>query len=146
MDYRDFVRKHRDSGADITIAALPCDEKRASAFGLMKIDSTGKVTCTHTHTSPHRGLSFPKSHEHTHTAHTDRVLDWPRSMHTQMHTHMHVGELPQEHTHTCTHTHKHRWLSLHRSMLTHTRPHTCSHALKHMHTHAHAHTHMHTHR
>lgn len=44
MDYRDFVRKHRDSGAAITIAALPCDEKNASAFGLMKIDAEGRVT------------------------------------------------------------------------------------------------------
>eukprot|EP00879_Flechtneria_rotunda_P008433 GHRR01008834.1.p1 GENE.GHRR01008834.1~~GHRR01008834.1.p1 ORF type:complete len:440 (+),score=131.05 GHRR01008834.1:586-1905(+) len=43
MDYKDFVRKHRESGAAITIAALPCDEKRASAFGLMKINETGRV-------------------------------------------------------------------------------------------------------
>lgn len=43
MDYKDFVRKHRESGAAITIAALPCDEKRASAFGLMKIDEAGRV-------------------------------------------------------------------------------------------------------
>lgn len=43
MDYREFVKKHRASGADITIAALPCDEKRATSFGLMKIDSDGKV-------------------------------------------------------------------------------------------------------
>lgn len=43
MDYRDFVRKHRESGAAITIAALPCAEKQASAFGLMKIDASGKV-------------------------------------------------------------------------------------------------------
>lgn len=43
MDYRDFVRKHRESGAAITIAALPCEEKIASAFGVMKIDSEGKV-------------------------------------------------------------------------------------------------------
>ncbi|KAG2448228.1 hypothetical protein HYH02_006813 [Chlamydomonas schloesseri] len=43
MDYRDFVRKHRDSGAAITIAALPCAEKEASAFGLMKIDDAGRV-------------------------------------------------------------------------------------------------------
>lgn len=43
MDYRQFVKAHRASGAAITIAALPCDEKRASAFGLMKIDSTGRV-------------------------------------------------------------------------------------------------------
>jgi glucose-1-phosphate adenylyltransferase len=43
MDYKEFVRKHRESGAAITIAALPCDEKRASAFGLMKIDESGRV-------------------------------------------------------------------------------------------------------
>ncbi len=43
MDYREFVKKHRETKADITIAALPCDEKRASAFGLMKIDGSGQV-------------------------------------------------------------------------------------------------------
>lgn len=43
MDYRDFVRKHRESGAAITIAALPCAEKEASSFGLMKIDEAGRV-------------------------------------------------------------------------------------------------------
>jgi glucose-1-phosphate adenylyltransferase len=37
------VRKHRESSAAITIAALPCDEARASAFGLMKIDASGRV-------------------------------------------------------------------------------------------------------
>jgi len=44
MDYRDFVRKHKESNAAITIAALPCAEKEASAFGLMKIDKDGVVT------------------------------------------------------------------------------------------------------
>ena len=43
MDYSDFVEKHVHSGADITVSALPCDEKRASAFGLMKIDDTGRI-------------------------------------------------------------------------------------------------------
>lgn len=43
MDYRKFVEEHRRAGADITIAALPCDEKRATAFGLMKIDGQGRV-------------------------------------------------------------------------------------------------------
>ena len=43
MDYRDFVLKHRESGAAITIAALPSTEKEASAFGVMKIDGSGKV-------------------------------------------------------------------------------------------------------
>nr|AEL29992.1 ADP-glucose pyrophosphorylase small subunit [Dunaliella parva] len=44
MDYRDFVRKHKESQAAITIAALPCAEKEATGFGLMKIDGNGVVT------------------------------------------------------------------------------------------------------
>lgn len=43
MDYREFIQAHRDSNADITVAALPVDEKKAKAFGLMKIDNTGKI-------------------------------------------------------------------------------------------------------
>lgn len=42
-NYQDFVREHRETGADITVAALPCDPQRASAFGLMKIDGSGKI-------------------------------------------------------------------------------------------------------
>lgn len=44
MDYRDFIRAHRESGADITISALPMDEKRAQSFGVMNIDKTGRIT------------------------------------------------------------------------------------------------------
>ncbi|KAF2309480.1 hypothetical protein GH714_003183 [Hevea brasiliensis] len=43
MDYLDFVQNHRQSGADITISCLPMDDSRASDFGLMKIDSKGRV-------------------------------------------------------------------------------------------------------
>lgn len=43
MDYREFVQAHRVAGADITVAALPCAEKEATAFGLMKIDDTGRI-------------------------------------------------------------------------------------------------------
>jgi len=43
MDYSQFVLAHRQAGADITVAALPCKEKEAEAFGLMKIDDTGKI-------------------------------------------------------------------------------------------------------
>ena len=43
MNYQDFVNKHRVTGADITVAALPANEKVASAFGLMKIDDTGRI-------------------------------------------------------------------------------------------------------
>ena len=43
MDYMKFVQKHRETDADITVAAIPCDEKRAGDFGLMKIDKTGRI-------------------------------------------------------------------------------------------------------
>ncbi|CAJ2649540.1 unnamed protein product [Trifolium pratense] len=43
MDYMDFVKNHRESGADITLSCLPMDDSRASDFGLMKIDDKGRV-------------------------------------------------------------------------------------------------------
>jgi glucose-1-phosphate adenylyltransferase len=43
MDYSEFIQRHRDTGADITISVLPMDEKRASDFGLIKIDNTGRI-------------------------------------------------------------------------------------------------------
>ena len=43
MDYREFVQRHRETNADITLSVVPIDEKRASDFGLMNIDSTGRV-------------------------------------------------------------------------------------------------------
>lgn len=43
MDYRLFVQRHRDQKADITLSVVPMDERRASDFGLMKIDNSGRV-------------------------------------------------------------------------------------------------------
>lgn len=43
MDYERFIQAHRETDADITVAALPMDETRASAFGLMKIDEEGRI-------------------------------------------------------------------------------------------------------
>ncbi|TKV91506.1 hypothetical protein SEVIR_9G101000v4 [Setaria viridis] len=43
MDYMDFVQSHRQRGAGISICCLPIDGSRASDFGLMKIDDTGRV-------------------------------------------------------------------------------------------------------
>ncbi|MBD0262142.1 MAG: glucose-1-phosphate adenylyltransferase [Tolypothrix sp. T3-bin4] len=43
MDYRQFVQRHRDTGADITLSVIPMDDRRASDFGLMKIDQSGRV-------------------------------------------------------------------------------------------------------
>ncbi len=44
MDYGNFIRRHRETKADITISVVPMDESRASDFGLMKIDEKGRVT------------------------------------------------------------------------------------------------------
>lgn len=43
MDYQKFIQVHRETAADITVASLPMDEKRATAFGLMKIDAEGRI-------------------------------------------------------------------------------------------------------
>ncbi|MEG4352004.1 glucose-1-phosphate adenylyltransferase [Microcoleus sp. LAD1_D5] len=43
MDYQKFVHRHRETKADITLSVLPMDEKRASDFGLMKIDDKGRI-------------------------------------------------------------------------------------------------------
>ncbi|MBW4695018.1 MAG: glucose-1-phosphate adenylyltransferase [Lyngbya sp. HA4199-MV5] len=43
MDYGDFVRRHRETGADVTISVVPMDHRRASDFGLMKIDQEGRI-------------------------------------------------------------------------------------------------------
>lgn len=43
MDYRDFIQRHRETNADITLSVVPIGEKSASEFGLMKIDDNGRV-------------------------------------------------------------------------------------------------------
>ncbi|KAL0325759.1 UNVERIFIED_CONTAM: Glucose-1-phosphate adenylyltransferase large subunit, chloroplastic/amyloplastic [Sesamum radiatum] len=43
MDYMDFVQKHIDTNADITVSCVPMDDSRASDYGLMKVDETGRI-------------------------------------------------------------------------------------------------------
>jgi glucose-1-phosphate adenylyltransferase len=44
MNYADFIFRHRQTRADVTISVVPMDEARAHDFGLMKIDKQGRVT------------------------------------------------------------------------------------------------------
>ncbi|PQV58291.1 glucose-1-phosphate adenylyltransferase [Defluviimonas denitrificans] len=44
MDYEIMLRQHAESGADVTIGCLTVPRKEASAFGVMDIDATGRVT------------------------------------------------------------------------------------------------------
>ena len=43
MDYRQFVQQHRDADADISLSVLPVEERRASDFGLLKVNQAGRV-------------------------------------------------------------------------------------------------------
>ncbi len=43
MDYSLFVKHHRSTGADLTVAALPVDEEQAEGFGLMRTDNQGNI-------------------------------------------------------------------------------------------------------
>ncbi len=43
MDYRKFIAEHEKSGADVTVGVTAAREDEASSFGLLKIDSTGRI-------------------------------------------------------------------------------------------------------
>jgi glucose-1-phosphate adenylyltransferase len=43
MDYRDFLRRHFETKADVTISVIPCKPSEAEEFGLLKTDAKGKI-------------------------------------------------------------------------------------------------------
>jgi len=43
MDFGQMLATHRESGADVTIAAKPVDRSAASSLGIMRVDDTGRV-------------------------------------------------------------------------------------------------------
>ncbi|MEX0727051.1 MAG: glucose-1-phosphate adenylyltransferase [Planctomycetaceae bacterium] len=43
MNYHNMLETHRKSGADVTIAAVPVSRDRADAFGIMRLDDSGRV-------------------------------------------------------------------------------------------------------
>src|SRR5262249_2422065 len=43
MDYRHFIARHEDTGADITLSVTAALREDASGFGLVKIDDSGRV-------------------------------------------------------------------------------------------------------
>ncbi|QDS97800.1 glucose-1-phosphate adenylyltransferase [Adhaeretor mobilis] len=44
MDFAKMLQTHKDSGADVTIAAKPVHDHEAQGLGVMKVDGTGQVT------------------------------------------------------------------------------------------------------
>jgi glucose-1-phosphate adenylyltransferase len=43
MDYRDFLARHHNTNADVTVSVIPCEAKPASEFGLLKTDESGRI-------------------------------------------------------------------------------------------------------
>lgn len=43
MDYRELLRRHLETGAEVTIATLPVSREDASAFGIMQIDADLRI-------------------------------------------------------------------------------------------------------
>ncbi|HET6854191.1 MAG TPA: glucose-1-phosphate adenylyltransferase [Pyrinomonadaceae bacterium] len=43
MDYRDFLERHHQSNADVTVSVIPCEARSASEFGLLKTDESGRI-------------------------------------------------------------------------------------------------------
>lgn len=43
MDYRDFLARHLDTRADITVSVLPVSREEAPAFGILKLQRDGRI-------------------------------------------------------------------------------------------------------
>ena len=43
MDYREFLARHFESDADVTVSVTPCDAAAATDFGLLKTDASGRI-------------------------------------------------------------------------------------------------------
>lgn len=43
MNYRDFVHRHRTSGAEVTVAVNPVDRAAAGAFGILEVNGDGRI-------------------------------------------------------------------------------------------------------
>ena len=43
MDYRDFLQRHYETDADVTVSVIPCTDAAAGEFGLLKTDQDGRI-------------------------------------------------------------------------------------------------------
>ncbi len=43
MDYRDFLKRHFETNADVTISVIPSKREEAEGFGLLKTDDAGRI-------------------------------------------------------------------------------------------------------
>jgi len=43
MDYRQFLKKHFETNADVTVSVVPCKPEEAEGFGLLKTNDSGSI-------------------------------------------------------------------------------------------------------
>ncbi len=44
MDYREMLKTHQQTGADVTVSVLPIEREKAGQFGVLKTDSDGRIS------------------------------------------------------------------------------------------------------
>jgi len=44
MDFQEMLQHHKESGADITVATIPVQQREASDFGILKVDENNMIT------------------------------------------------------------------------------------------------------
>jgi ADP-glucose pyrophosphorylase len=43
MNIRDMIHYHREKGADVTIAAIPCHQSESRSYGVIQVDESWQV-------------------------------------------------------------------------------------------------------
>ncbi|MCF7802003.1 MAG: glucose-1-phosphate adenylyltransferase [Candidatus Marinimicrobia bacterium] len=43
MDYREFIKTHEETGADVTISTYPITAEQVPGFGILKVDESGRI-------------------------------------------------------------------------------------------------------
>ncbi len=74
MDYEIMLRQHAETGADVTIGCLTVPRQEASAFGVMDIDATGRITAFLEKPADPPGM--PGDPDHTLASMGIYVFDW----------------------------------------------------------------------
>jgi glucose-1-phosphate adenylyltransferase len=74
MNYRKMLKTHLQTGADVTISAVPVHKDQASALGIMRLDDTGRVVGF---------LEKPKTDEELMHVRTDPSWIDERGIHSQ---------------------------------------------------------------
>ena len=57
MNLREFIKEHRESNADITVAATPVTRESANDLGILKTDGTGRIDAFEEKPGPEKDIS-----------------------------------------------------------------------------------------